>query len=175
MKNNIPEFEYQLPERIKGITLSSGYYVKINRGYTATVRNLNDFVNYLTGTGDIDFDVFGIITNHDDEAEDSFVEHLYRIIAKIKGFAHFNPFKHQFVECDSENETISIKTKSGKRLTISVMERSECIDIKYFDSPMTPIENGPHSLEQFKVIGFNTGSTPVPHTDLTLLTILTSK
>lgn len=56
------------------------------------------------------------------------------------GFKTFNDeFKHQFVLCQDENETISIRTKSGKRITVSIMERAGCIDVKYFDSPLPKI------------------------------------
>jgi hypothetical protein len=92
------------------------------------------------------------------------------------GFKTFNKdFKHQFVLCQDENETISIKTKSGKRITISVMEGAGCIDIKYFDSPLPKIDNRASGLEQFTIMGFNEGKTPVKSTALTLLTILTNR
>jgi hypothetical protein len=91
-----------------------------------------------------------------------------------EGFKTFNQeFKHQFIECSEQNETISIKTKSGKRIAISVMEKyGKCIDIKYFDSPQKPVQNGQSKVEKFKVLGFDLGTTPIPRTDVTLFTIL---
>jgi len=92
------------------------------------------------------------------------------------GFKTFNEnFNHQFVLCQDANETISIRTKSGKRITISVMDSAGCIDIKYFDSPLPKINNGNSDLAQFTVMGFNEGQTPIKSTALTLLTILTNR
>ena len=93
-----------------------------------------------------------------------------------EGFKTFNnEFEHQFVLCRDENETISIRTKSGKCITVSVMEKTGCIDIKYFDSPLPKVNNGNTDIEQFKIIGFHMGQTPVPHVPVTLLTILTNQ
>jgi hypothetical protein len=90
-----------------------------------------------------------------------------------EGFKMFNKeFEHQFVLCRDENETISILTKGGKRITVSVMERAGCVDIKYHDAPLPKVNNGNSDLEQFKIMGFHMGQTPVPSVDLTLMTIL---
>jgi hypothetical protein len=161
MTNTIPTFDYKLPEAVKSITLSDGYYVKINRYYTATVRNLNDFVQYLKNTGDVDMEVFGQIVRRAEKPSPLFTGHLYGIIAQIKGYESFNGCEHQFVECQSKNETISIRTASGKNLTVCIMEDSGCIDVKYHDG------------DRFNIIGFAEGSTPVKRSEVSLLAILT--
>jgi hypothetical protein len=129
----------------------SGFYVVINRYYTATVRSVRDFTAYLDsewGKNDIDLEVFGEIKNI------------------IKGFATFSNRgnKHQFIECTDDVETISIRTKGGKKITVCVMEDyGKCVDIKYHSDE-----------EKFTVIGFDGGKTPIKHTEVTLMTMLMS-
>ena len=58
----------------------SGFYVVINRYYTATVRNISSFVAYLDseqGKDDIDLEVFGEVKNIDHEARDDFRAKVY--------------------------------------------------------------------------------------------------
>jgi len=141
----------------------NGFYVVINRYYTATVRNISDFVAYLDseqGENDIDLEVFGEIKSIDHEARIDFKAKVYEIIANIKGFATFSNGgnKHQFIQCTDGVETISIRTQAGKRITVCVMEDyGKCVDIKYHDGG-----------EGFKVIGFGEEDH---HLDLKLLTI----
>ena len=149
----------------------SGFYVVINRYYTATVRNISSFVAYLDseqGKDDIDLEVFGEVKNIDHEARDDFRAKVYEIIAEIKGFATFSNRgnKHQFIECTDGVETISIRTKGGKKITVCVMEElpKKCVDIKYHSDE-----------EKFTVIGFDGGKTPIKHTEVTLMTILLDK
>ena len=90
-----------------------------------------------------------------------------------EGFATFNKeFPHQFIQCEDSNETISIRTKNGKRITISVMEMANCVDIAYHDSLIEPISNGSKDIPQFEMIGFNCGSTPIQRTPITIATIM---
>ncbi len=149
----------------------SGFYVVINRYYTATVRNVSDFVAYLDskqGKTDIDLEVFGEVRSVDYESRADFRARVYEIIAEIKGFATFSNRgnKHQFIQCTDDVETISIRTKSGNRITVCVMDvyYGKCVDIKY------------HSDEKkFTVIGFDGGMTPIKHTEVTLMTVLLDK
>ena len=153
----------KIPKNLTDYYAPNGFHIVINKQYTATVRNLLDFVVYLNTRDDIDMDVFGEITNVDQESRSDFQSVIYELIAEVKGFATFSNGgnKHQFIECTDGVETISIKTKNGKQLTICVMEDyGNCIDIKL------------HEQDKFKIIGFDEGRTPVPHTDVTLTTIL---
>ena len=132
----------------------------MNRNYTATIRSLTDFQDYVNHS-DLDMDVFGEITSADKSAREDFKYVLNTIIAEVKGFAVFNAqFKHTYIECTESAETISLKTSTGKLITFSVMF-NQCVDVKY--------HNG---KDDFKIIGFHFGQTPVPHTDVTLQTIL---
>lgn len=111
----------------------------------------------------------------DKEAEGyrEFHSYLIEIIAEVKGFASFNSsYKHTFVECEDSNQTISIKTKDGKRITVSVMEGAGCVDIAYHDSPLEKENNGNKDIAKFEIIGFDLGKTPIPRTQVTLATIL---
>ena len=157
----------EIPKAVEEYYSPYGYYVVINRCYTATVRSVRDFKEYLNNNPDqIDMEVFGQIKNEDSEANEVFVGILNRILAEVMNYKTFNcHFRHQFIECESELETISIRTKRGEHITIAVMEKyGQCIDIKLHN------EN-----DKFKIIGFDGGQTPVPHTDLTLMTILLDK
>ena len=152
-----------LSDKLKNEQLSAGFYIKINSGYTATVRTILSLTEYINSNpNDIDLDVFGEIKNFDKSASNEFVVALYQIIAEVKDFAVFQngANKHQFVQCTENVETISIRTLGGKKITVCVMS-SECVDIKYHTDK-----------DSFKIIGFNGVSTPVPHTEVTLSTIL---
>ena len=152
----------KIPEDLKSYYPKNGYHVRMNRNYTATIRSLTDFQNYINSKySDIDMDVFGEITSADKSASDDFKYVLNTIIAEVKGFAVFNAqFKHTYIECTDKSETISLKTSTGKLITFSVMF-NQCVDVKY--------HNG---KDDFTIIGFHEGQTPVPHTDVTLQTIL---
>jgi hypothetical protein len=162
------QFEYEIPKNVKDIILSDGYYVKMNQHYTATVRDLSSFV-WAINNCDTD-ENFGVVTNQsNDKDSELFFIQMMQIIFAFKGFATFNScYPHQFVQCKEVNETISIKTKGGKRITISVMENASCVDIAYHDAPMERNENIP----QFEIIGFNCGATPVKRTAVTIATIM---
>jgi hypothetical protein len=155
----------KIPKNLTDYYATNGFHIVINKYYTATVRNLLDFVIYLNtrDRDDIDMDVFGEITNVDQESRSDFKSGIYELIAEVKGFATFSNGgnKHKFIECTDGVETISIKTKNGKQLTICVMEDyGNCIDIKL------------HEQDKFNIIGFDKGRTPVPNTEVTLTTIL---
>jgi hypothetical protein len=162
------QFEYEIPSNVKDIILSDGYYVKMNNNYTATVRDLASFIWAINNCNPDEN--FGIVTNKsNDKNSEKFLPQMMQIIYAFKGFAIFNrEFPHQFVQCEEANETISIKTKSGKRITLSVMENANCVDIAYHDAPIEANEDIP----QFEIIGFNGGKTPVKRTPVTLATIM---
>lgn len=152
----------KLSNKMERYQARNGYHVQVNLNYTATVRNLREFVEYINSPeSDVDLEFFGNILSYDSTVDDEFKYGLNTIIAEVKGFAVFNAqFKHTYIECKEEKETISIKTSNGKLLTFSVMY-NQCVDVKY--------HNG---QDDFKIIGFHGGQTPVPHTDVTLQTIL---
>jgi hypothetical protein len=168
------EFTFKLPQRVKDIDMVSSFYVRMNKHYVATVRSLESFIWAINNSG-ID-DTFGEITKlADKEAEGyrEFHSYLIEIIAEVKGFASFNScYKHTFVECEDSNQTISIKTKSGKRITVSVMEGADCVDIAYHDSSLEKENNGSKDIAKFEIIGFDLGKTPIPRTQVTLATIM---
>ncbi len=168
------EFTFKLPQRVKDIDMVSSFYVRMNKHYTATVRSLESFIWAVNNSG-ID-ENFGEITKlADKEAEGyrEFHSYLIEIIAEVKGFASFNScYKHTFVECEDSNQTISIKTKSGKRITVSVMEGADCVDIAYHDSSLEKENNGSKDIAKFEIIGFDLGKTPIPRTQVTLATIM---
>lgn len=161
----------EIPKALNDYYAPFGFYVVINRYYTATVRNVLELKNYINNdVGQIDMDFFGKVTSEDSEAGDDFVGVLYRILAEVMDFKTFNDgFRHQFIECETGLETISIRTKGGKYITLAVMEKyGQCVDIKLHN------RKGKDN-DRFQIIGFDEGQTPVPHTDLTLMTILLDK
>ena len=155
-------------EQIKDVILSDGFYVVCDRNYTATVRNIRSFLSYLNNSS-VD-ETFGEITQvSSDQESHSFYAILLDIIGQYKGFSTFNTCKHTFVECTEDMQTVSIKTKGGKRISVAVLEKAGCVDIHYGDSSLEKGENG---SEQFEIIGFNGGGTPVKKTPVTLTTIM---
>tara|TARA_B100000768_G_scaffold88223_1_gene82831 strand:+ start:50 stop:535 length:486 start_codon:yes stop_codon:yes gene_type:complete len=152
----------RIPSKMESYYAKNGFHIQMNEHYTATVRNLVDFKNYINRADtDITLDVFGNILSHDESVPHDFKYLLNTIIAEVKGFAVFNAeFNHTYIQCKEAKETISIKTSNGKLITLSVMY-NQCIDLKY--------HNG---KDDFKIVGFHGGKTPVPHTDVTLQTIL---
>ena len=168
------DFTFELPQRVKEMDMISSFYVRMNQHYVATVRSLEGFIWAINNCG-ID-ENFGEITKlADKEAEGyrEFHSYLVEIIAEVKGFASFNSsYKHTFVECEDSNQTISIKTKEGKRITVSVMEGAGCVDIAYHDSILEKENNGNKDVPKFEIIGFDLGKTPVPRTQVTLATIM---
>jgi hypothetical protein len=168
------EFTFALPQRVKDIDMVSSFYVRMNKHYTATVRSLESFIWAINNSG-ID-ENFGEITKlADKEAEGyrEFHSYLIEIIAEVKGFAVFNrDFPHQFIQCENSNETISIRTKKGKRITISVIEMADCADIAFHDSALEKENNGSKDVAKFEIIGFDLGKTPIPRTQVTLATIM---
>lgn len=162
------QFEYEIPNKLKGIILSDGFYVTINQNYTATVRDLPSFI-WAINNCEPD-ESFGVVKSEssDKNSKEFFIQ-MMLIINTFKGFALFNRgMAHQFIQCENENETISIKTKSGKRITVSVIEMSDSVDIVYHDSTL---ENADKNVPQFEVIGFNCGQTPIKRTAITVATI----
>ena len=153
-----------LSDKLKNEQLSAGFYIKINSGYTATVRTILSLTEYINSNpNDIDLDVFGEIKNFDKSASNEFVVALYQIIAEVKDFAVFQngANKHQFVQCTENVETISIRTLGGKKITVCVMSK-ECVDIKYHTDK-----------DSFRIIGwFNEVGPAIPTEEVTLSTIL---
>lgn len=154
-----------IPAHLEDYNAKNGFHIQMNRNYTATVRNLREFVNYINKPDtDICPDVFGNILSYDETVGDDFKYVLNTIIAEVKGFAVFNAqYKHTYIECTDKSETISIKTSNGELITFSVLLNT-CVDVKY--------HNG---KDDFTIIGFHGGQTPVPHTPVTLHTVLLEK
>ncbi|MDG1950108.1 MAG: hypothetical protein P8J32_04830 [bacterium] len=165
----------RIPQNELDKTLEGGFYVKINKHYTATIRNLASFVDYLQGNPNEPDENFGIITKEsiaeNGQIEDSnFYAYLLEIIGYVNGFATFNSCPHKFVELQAQKETISIRTKGGKLITVAVIEDAGCVDVQLHNSGLEPVDNG-RPVPQFEIIGFNCGGTPVPTTPVTLATI----
>jgi hypothetical protein len=152
----------RIPSKMENYYAKNGFHIQMNENYTATVRNLVDFKNYINRPDtDIAPEFFGNILSYDESVPDDFKYVLNTIIAEVKGFAVFNAqFNHTYIECKEDNETISIRTSNGKLITFSIMYNT-CVDVKY--------HNG---MDDFKIIGFHEGQTPVPTTQVTLQTIL---
>ena len=170
---NIPQNELEK-------TLVNSFYVTVNKNYTATVRNLASFIDYLQRHPNDPDETFGQIRKEaidaDGREEDSnFYHNLLKIIGYVNGFAVFNRNPHQFVELTKAKETVSIKTKGGKLMTIAFMEGdglANCADIQLHNSGMEPESNGVKDVPQFEVIGFNCGGTPIQKTPVTINCIL---
>lgn len=169
------KFEFLLPASEANTILRSSFYVKFNKHYTATVRNLKSLIDALN-EHDTD-ENFGIITSEADKEElkesgkQNFYHYLIKIIGAYKQMAVFNNQKHTFIELSDDRHTISIKTSKGKLLTFSVMDYANCVDVALHNSDSVE-PNG--NVPQFEVIGFNCGETPVKRTKVTVLTILTT-
>lgn len=151
---------YKLSEALTQYVAPKGYYVRMDRNYVATVRNLQEFINYIESNS-IDMEVFGQIHDKDMSAHHEFKYALNEIIAEVKGgFKVFNgEFKHQFIQCTDDNETISIRTSAGRLITICIMEKfGQCADVKY------------HDKEKFSAIRFDGGASAKSN-EMTLLTI----
>ena len=153
-----------LSDKLKNEQLSAGFYIVMNSNYTATVRTILSLTEYINSNpNDIDLDVFGEIKNFDKSASNEFVVVLYQIIAQVKDFAVFQngANKHQFVQCTENVETISIRTRDGKKITVCVMDKAKCVDVKYHTDK-----------KSFKIMGFNEVGPAIPTEEVTLTTIL---
>ena len=62
----------KIPKNLTDYYAPNGFHIVINKHYTATVRNLIDLATYLSNRDDIDMDVFGEITNVDQESRSDF-------------------------------------------------------------------------------------------------------
>jgi hypothetical protein len=86
MKVNIKN---NLPEELKEFCAKNGIYVKIDQNYTATVRNLSDFIEYINSSF-IDLDIFGEVLKQtssitgNKELDELFIEHLNKIIKEVR-------------------------------------------------------------------------------------------
>ena len=151
-----------IPSKMENYYAKNGFHIQINLNYTATVRNLKEFVDYINSPySDIDLDFFGTITSRDESVSDDFKYFLNTMISEVKGFAVFNAqFKHTYIECKDSKETISVRTSNGKLITFSIIY-NQCVDVKY--------HNG---KDDFTIIGFHEGQTPIPPNKVTLQTIL---
>ena len=69
---------------IYNLILPRGFYVRINPSYTATIRNLNDFENYLKRKDEIFGKQFGEITNIDKSASKEWVDEFNYLISRKK-------------------------------------------------------------------------------------------
>jgi hypothetical protein len=69
---------------ILDVTLPSGFYVKISPRYTATVRNLNSFKDYLEREDELFGEEFGEIREVDKSASEEWVDMLNQIIQNKK-------------------------------------------------------------------------------------------
>lgn len=176
-----------IPQNELDKTLESGFHVIINKHYTATVRNLASFVDYLQGNPNEPDEGFGEITKEatitlgtpimgikgmtrEVIEDNSFYHYMLKIIGYVNGYAVFNNNPHQFIELENEKETVSIRTKGGKLITIAVMEDASCADIQLHNSGLEPVNNG-QPIPQFNIVGFNCGKTPVKETAVTIAAI----
>ena len=159
-----------IPQRDLDLILGDGFCVKINKHYTATVRSLKQFIELIEGGEEIGSN-FGEITCESQETNNNFYHYLIKIIGHVKGFAVFNSNPHQFIELTSPKETVSIRTKSGKLITLAVMEGANCVDVALHNSGLEPIDNGGTPVPQFEIIGLDCGGTPVKKTPITLAVI----
>lgn len=160
-----------IPQRDLDLILGDGFYVRINKHYTATVRSLKQFIELIEGGEEIG-DNFGEITSESKETNNNFYHYLIKIIGHVKGFPVFNSNKHTFIKCEGEKETISIITKSGKKLTVAIMDNgANCVDVALHNSGLESIDNGGTLVPQFEIIGLSCGQTPVKKTPITVAVI----
>jgi len=174
MKNteNITE-ALSIPREMLNKTINGAFFVKINKNYSATVKNLSSFIDYIQMySHDLD-ESFGEIEKDSKEDYD-FYNHLLEVICYVNGFAKFNTNPHQFVELKNEKETVSIRTKSGKLVTICFSELSRSADVVLHNSGMQSIDNG-SPVPQFEVMGLKCGETPIKSTPVTISVIQLGK
>jgi hypothetical protein len=179
---NIPQYELDK-------TLRSSFYVRIHKGYTATVRNLASFIDYLQcNSNDIDMKMFGEIVKEArvdletprqgtkglefDKPEDSnFYAYMMEIIGYFRQMPTYNSNPHTFIEAKTDSHTVSIKTPSGKTITIAICG-DYCADIQVQKSGLPTIKNGGSEIPQFNILGLGCGDTPVKQTTVTCLSVL---
>lgn len=172
------KFDFTIPAHEANVVLRSSFYVKFNKHYTATVRNLQSLIDAINS---LETDEnFGVIVKEADKEElkedgkGNFYYYLIQIIGAYKQMAVFNNNKHTFIELDDDRHTISVKTSKGKLLTFAIMDYADCVDVVLHNSDVVePMSNGDKDVPQFEVIGFNCGATPVKKTKVTVLTVLT--
>jgi hypothetical protein len=70
--------------KMKGTIDGSGVYLRINKNYVATVRNLESLCNYLRTVGDVD-NTFGIIES-DNGTPDFYIRMVIKIVKAYKRY-----------------------------------------------------------------------------------------
>jgi len=181
--------ELKIPQRELEKELNGSFYVRINKGYTATVRSLTSFISYLKyNPKEIDMEVFGEITKEAkvkldkpqispkgmvfEKSEDSnFYHYMMEIIGYFRQMPTYNSNPHTFIEAKTDSHTVSIKTPSGKTITIAICG-DYCADIQVQKSGLPTINNGGSEIPQFNILGLGCGDTPVKQTTVTCLSVL---
>ena len=166
---SIPEVELQK-------CLVDSFYVTINKGYTATVRNLGSLIDFLQMHPNDPDETFGSIVkeakNEEGQIEDmQFYGYLLKIIGFVSGMPTFNTCRHTFVKLEEKKHTFSVQTKFGKLVTLAFND-DECIDVQVHNSGLPTENNGASEVPQFNLIGFNCGDTPVRTTTVTVAAIM---
>lgn len=101
--------------------------------------------------------------------------------ARAGGFETFNSGPHLCVDVPDGRCTVTCRTPSGQRVTFAFVPGTsasthECVDVRYANAPMSPIDNGGTALHPFHMVGFTVGRTTFDTRDnaqpTTLATIL---
>lgn len=79
-------FSFEVSDNLKDVYLNGSFYVRFNRHYTATVRNLESLL-YAINKLDPDMSVFGEIVKSCDE-NDEFTNELIRMINSFRLHMH---------------------------------------------------------------------------------------
>jgi hypothetical protein len=163
--------ELKVPQADMNVTLNGAFHVTINKNYTASVRSLRSFMEYIEQNPDQIDETFGNIVREPAREElnsNNFYYYLVKIIGLVKGFATFNSNPHQFVQLSNAKETVSIRTKDGKLITVAVLEGAGCADISLHNSGLEPMSNGSRPVPVFELTGLDCGGTPVPKAKMTI-------
>ena len=97
-------------KNIYNLILPTGFYVRINPSYTATIRNLKDFENYLKRKDEVFGKQFGEITNIDKSASKEWLDEFNYLIARKKA-----ELKNEEIIKYEVGDSITIHRNQGDR------------------------------------------------------------
>lgn len=170
------EIQHVVRQRDREIVLDTPILARLRGGDVREFKTMEEWLHIieLLNESYIKDDFGEVLTMPTGKDAGQFMYHFNHIVAEIKGFASFNNGKHNYIQLDDMNETVSIRTKGGKLLTValcSCFDEEFCFDIQLHNhSKLEPVDNaGP--VPQFKVMGLHLGGTPVKSTVVTLLTL----
>ena len=147
------------------------FHIRMNDDYVATVHKLESLIDYIElNPKDAKSKGFGEVVKGSGSATDEQCNLMTMIITKAKGMAVYNRARHTCVEFGDKIETVSIRTRDGKLITVASVHG--LVEVVYHNSGGTVINGNEDIIPSFDVIGPMLGADAIPRTTVTNLWIV---